>query len=222
MKSNKTKIIENPELLINAGNPQGSLGEELIDNMNMNHENLALWGVSHLDIAKDSVILDIGCGGGVNVKRFLKLTENKVFGVDYSLLSVEKSSELNRKEIELGRCEIKQESVSEMSFDENTFDIITAFETVYFWPDIKNDFREVRRVLKDDGIFLICNEALPKENDERQKEFIELLDCNIYSEKELIEFLKESGFSKVKTHIKNSKDSFTGDDADWICVMAKK
>lgn len=222
MKSNKTKIIENPELLINAGNPQGKLGEELIKNMNRNHENLAQWGVNHLNITKDSTILDIGCGGGVNVKRFLKLSENKVCGVDYSQLSVKKSSELNQKEIELGRCEIKQESVSEMSFGENTFDIITAFETVYFWPDIKNDFREVRRVLKDEGIFLICNEALPKENDERQKEFIELLDCNIYSEKDLIRFLKESGFREVKTHVKKSKDSFTGDDADWICVMAQK
>lgn len=222
MTNKKTEIIENPELLINAGNPQGQLGEKLIDNMNINHENLAQWGVSHLNISKDSIILDVGCGGGVNVERFLKLTENRVYGVDYSEVSVKKSSKLNRKEIEKRRCEIKQESVSDMSFDDSTFDIVTAFETVYFWPGIKNDFEEVRRVLKDGGTFLICNEALPKENDERQKEFIELLKCNIYSENELIGLLKESGFSKVETHIKKSKDSFTGEDADWICTIAKK
>ena len=100
----KTQIIENPELLVNAGNPQGELGEELIKNMNINHENLARWGVSHLNITKDSVILDIGCGGGVNVKRFLDISKNKVYGIDYSELSVEKSREMNRKEIEKGRC----------------------------------------------------------------------------------------------------------------------
>lgn len=222
MTIKKTKIIENPELLINAGNPQGELGEELIDNMNINHEGLAQWGVSNLDISKNSIILDIGCGGGVNVKRFLGLTDNKVYGIDYSKLSVKRSTELNRTEIENGRCEIKQESVSEMSFENESFDIITAFETVYFWPDIKNDFKEVNRVLKDNGIFLICNEALPKENDERQKEFIELLECNIYSEEELIENLNNSGFSDVKAIIKESKDSFTGEDATWICVIAKK
>ena len=222
MRNKKTKLIENPDLLINAGNPQGKLGEKLIDNMNINHENLAQWGVSHINIFKDSIILDIGCGGGVNVQRFLKLTDNKVYGVDYSEVSVKKSSELNKKEIEKKRCEIREESVSDMSFGDDTFDIITAFETVYFWPDIKNDFKEVRRVLKDEGVFLICNEALPKENDERQNEFIELLKCNIYSENELIDLLKENGFSKVETHIKKSKDSFTGEDADWICAIAKK
>ncbi len=222
MTSKKTRIIEEPDLLINAGNPQGELGEKLINNMNINHEKLARWGVSHLNIHKDAIILDIGCGGGVNVKRFLGLTDNKVFGIDYSQLSVEKSTQLNQKEIEKKRCKIKQESVSDMSFDDAYFDIITAFETVYFWPDIENDFKEVNRVLKEDGVFLICNEALSKENDARQKEFIELLDCNIYSEKELICHLKNSGFSEIKTIIKESKDSFTGDDANWICAIAQK
>ena len=222
MKRKKTKIIENPELLINAGNPRGKLGEELIKNMNINHENLARWGISHLNISKDSVILDIGCGGGVNVERFLKMTDDKVYGIDYSPLSVRKSCELNQKEIENGRCEIKKESVSQMSFDDDSFDLITAFETIYFWPDFENDLKEVRRILKDGGVFLICNEALPNENDERQKEFIELLDCNIYSENELIELLKASGFTKLKIDIKESKDSFTGDYADWICVEARK
>lgn len=222
MTIKKTKIIENPELLINAGNPKGKLGEELINDMNVNHENLAQWGVGHLDISKQSIILDIGCGGGVNVKRFLEMTENNVYGIDYSLVSVKKSIELNIEEIENKRCEIRQESVSQMSFDDNTFDIITAFETVYFWPDFSNDLNEVNRILKDDGIFMICNEAIPKENDERQKEFIELLNCSIYSKNELVSYLNNAGFSNIKTVINESKDSFTGEDSTWICVIAKK
>lgn len=222
MNNQKINHIENPELLANAGNPQGELGEELIRNMNVNHEKLAQWGFGYLNVSNDSVVLDIGCGGGVNVRRFLELTDNKVYGIDYSELSVKKSSELNIKEIENQRCEIRHESVSEMSFDDNTFDIISAFETVYFWPDFENDTKEVFRILKDGGIFLICNEAIPKDDDESQKEFIKLLDCNIYSEAELVTYLKNSGFSNVKTFINESKDSFTGDDATWICVIAQK
>ena len=34
-----------------------------------------------------------------------------------------------------------------------------AFETVYFWPELAQNFREVYRVLKPGGIFFICNEA---------------------------------------------------------------
>ncbi|MBR6993519.1 MAG: class I SAM-dependent methyltransferase [Methanobrevibacter sp.] len=216
------KIIEDSDLLINARNPQGKLGNKLIDKMNVNHEGLAKWSLSHLDISKDNVILDIGCGGGVNVKRFLKMTENKVYGIDYSELAVEKSIKLNKSAVDEGKCEIIKGSVSNLPFNDNSFDIVTGFETVYFWPDFVNDLKEILRVLKDDGIIFIANEALPKEGDERQKELIELLDMNIYSKDELVESLKLSGFSKVTTYLKDSKDSFTGEDAEWICVIAQK
>ena len=216
------KIIEDSDLLINARNPQGKLGNKLIDKMNVNHEGLAKWSLSHLDISKDNVILDIGCGGGVNVSRFLKMTENKVFGIDYSELAVERSIKLNKSAVDEGKCEIIEASVSDLPFNDNSFDIVTGFETVYFWPDFVNDLKEVLRVLKDDGIIFIANEALPKEGDERQKELIELLGMKIYSEDELVESLKLAGFSNVTTYIKDSKDSFTGEDADWICAIARK
>ena len=212
----------NDELLINARKPEGELGSKLIDMMNENHEGLAQWGLSHLDISKNDIILDIGCGGGVNIERFLKMTDYMVFGIDYSSLAVERSIKLNKKAVDDGRCEIINCSVSNLPFKDNTFDIVTAFETVYFWPDFKNDLNEVLKVLKDGGIFFIANEAIPKENDKRQKELVELLDMNLYSADELEKYLKETGFSDVKTFIKQSKDSFTGDDADWICIIAKK
>ena len=210
------------ELLLNARKPKGELGEKLIENMNINHESLAQWSLSHLEIDKDDFILDIGCGGGVNVERFLKMTDNKVFGLDYSELSVEKSIELNMESIDDGRCEIIQGSVSDMPFEEGIFNIATAFETVYFWPDFVNDLKEVHRILKKDGIFFIANEALPNEYDKRQQHIIELLEMQIYSKEELEDSLEKAGFSDVKCFIKEAKDSFTGDDAYWICVIAKK
>ncbi|AMD17429.1 SAM-dependent methyltransferase [Methanobrevibacter sp. YE315] len=216
------KIIEEPELLINARNPQGELGDRLIEKMNVNHEKLAKWSLKHLKISGTDIILDIGCGGGVNVDRFCHITDNKVYGLDYSKVACEKSTLLNESAICEGRCEIIQGSVSEMPFDDNSFNIVTAFETVYFWPDFTNDLKEVRRVLKDNGKIFIANEALPKENDERQKELIELLDMNIYSENQLEEHLQEAGFSNIKIYIKESKDSFTGEDASWICAVAQK
>lgn len=212
----------NNELLINARKPEGELGEKLIDMMNENHKNLAQWSVNHLEISKKDIILDIGCGGGVNVKRFLKMTDNNVYGIDYSDVAVKKSIELNKKAVEDKRCEIIKGSVSKLPFEDNSFDIITAFETVYFWPDFENDLKEVKRVLKDGGIIFIANEALPIKDDERQMEFIELLDANIYSEEELNDSLEKAGFKDIVCFKKESIDSFTGDYANWICVIAKK
>lgn len=210
------------DLLLNARKPEGNLGNELIDNMNINHESLVKWSLNYLDISDDDVILDVGCGGGVNVERFLKMTQANVYGIDYSDLSVERSSVLNKAAIDEGRCEIIQASVSDLPFEDNTFDIVTAFETVYFWSDFINDLRQIRRVLKDGGTFFIANEALPNEHDERQKHIIDLLDMKIYSRDELEEALKQAGFNNIKSFTKKSTDSFTGDDAQWICVNVKK
>ena len=214
---------EEKELIINARKPVGELGDKLLDRMNESHESLAQWGVSHLDISKDDVILDIGCGGGVNVERFLKMTENKVYGLDYSEIAVEKSTILNQKAIDEGRCEVIQGSVSELPFEDNTFDIVTGFETVYFWPDFVNDCKEVRRVLKDDGIMFICNEAIPDEEDERQKELIDLLDMKIFSEDEFDEYLREAGFSDIICFSKSGPDSVDRElVTGWLCVIARK
>lgn len=214
---------EEKELIINARKPVGELGDKLLDRMNESHESLAQWGVSHLDISKDDVILDIGCGGGVNVERFLNMTENKVYGLDYSEIAVEKSTKLNQDAIDEGRCEVIQGSVSELPFEDNTFDIVTGFETVYFWPDFVNDCKEVRRVLKDDGIMFICNEAIPDEEDERQKELIDLLDMKIFSEDEFDEYLREAGFSDIICFSKRGPDSVDRElVTGWLCVIARK
>lgn len=222
MNYENINIIEDPELLINACKPEGKLGDELIEKMNINHEGLARWSLKYLDISRSDAILDIGCGGGVNVDRFLKISDSKVYGLDYSKVACEKSALLNEDAICEGRCEIIQGSVSDLPFDDDSFDIATAFETVYFWPDFINDLAEVRRVLRDGGRLFIANEALPKQDDARQKELIELLDMNIYSKEQLEQSLHEAGFGNVVSYVKQSRDSFTGEDANWICVIAQK
>lgn len=204
------------KLIINARKPKGELGSKMIERMNESHENLAQWGVSRLKIDKDNVILDIGCGGGVNVKRFAEKTPNgKVYGIDYSEVSVEKSSNLNKLAIEEGKVEIIQGSVSELPFDDETFDLVTGFETVYFWPDFIEDLKEVNRVLKPNGAIFICNEAVGDDDIlEKMKDHIELLDMKIFSEEDLQLALSKSGFNDIST--------FRKEDTSWICAVAYK
>ena len=78
-----------------------------------------------------------------------------VKGIDYSPVSVEKSKKVNEAAIAEGRCTVLQGSVADMIFAGDWFDAVTAFETVYFWPDLPQCFREVYRVLKPDGKLLI-------------------------------------------------------------------
>ena len=72
---------------------------------------------------------------------------------------MEKSKKVNEAAIAEGRCAVLHGSVADMMFADDWFDAVTAFETVYFWPDPPRCFREVYRVLKPGGTFLICNES---------------------------------------------------------------
>ncbi len=215
-KVNTGHNIEDKKLIINARKPVGELGNQILDRMNESHESMAQWGVSHFEINENDIILDIGCGGGRNLERFAEqITTGKVVGIDYSEVSVEKSIDFNQKAVADGKVEVIQASVSEMPFEDNTFDIVTGFETIYFWPDFIGDLREVNRVLKKDGLIFLCNEAVYREGEmDKYADLIELLDMNIYSSEVLEESLKKTGFSDFKAYF--------NDENDWICVTARK
>ena len=185
----------------------------MVSMMNVGHRALAKWGLQFLNVPADAQILDCGCGGGANLKTLLQMCpDGAAVGVDYSPVSVEKARKVNRKAIECGRCAVTHGSVAELPFAALRFDLATAFETVYFWPDLPQCFREVFRVLRPGGVFFICNECGGEnEKDDRWTEIVEGM--TVYREGQLWEALRQAGFSGVQTH-KNEKG--------WLCAIAKK
>lgn len=204
------------KLIINARKPKGELGAQLIERMNKSHESMANWGINHINIKNNETILDIGCGGGANVKKFSEIAiDGMVYGIDYSEVSVEKSKELNQSAITKGKVKILQASVSNLPFEDNTFNIITGFETTYFWPDFQNDLKEIYRVLKPKGKILISNTDIgDEENLKTMKEHIELLDMKLYNEEEYQSYLSKAGFKDIKI--------FRKEKTKWVCVIGFK
>ena len=197
----------------NTCKPEGFTGKLMVRMMNNGHSKLAKWGMEQIEIKKNSEILDIGCGGGANICQWLKLNEtNHVTGIDYSEVSVNSSISKNKKAIEENRCEVLLGNVLEMPFEDNTFNAISAFETIYFWPEIESAFAEVYRVLKNGGKFMICNESdgeNPK--DEKWTNIIEGM--TIYSGEKISELLVKVGFKNLK--VKHTENH-------WICIIGEK
>jgi SAM-dependent methyltransferase len=188
----------------NVRKPKGIFGRKVAKDMNIHHESLARWGITHINIEDDYQILDIGCGGGRNVNRFAKLIhEGKVFGIDYSDTSIKVSSELNKAFIKNGIVEIKKGSVSAIPYEDDKFDLVTAFETYYFWPDLLNDLKEVLRVMKKDAKFLLVNEMYECENPEKMentRKWANLCNFKLHHPNEFEKFLTEAGFTNIKIY----------------------
>ena len=196
----------------NTRKPVGLGGKIMVAMMNVGHSAVARWGLQFLNAAPDAKVLDCGCGGGANIKRLLKkCSRGVVRGIDYSSVSVEKSKKVNEAAVTEGRCDVLCASVAELPFESEQFDSVTAFETVYFWPDLPQCFREVYRVLKPGGTFLICNESNgDSDKDEKWTEIIGGM--TIYKDAELKAYLEQTGFHEVQIHKKKS----------WLCITAWK
>ena len=188
----------------NMRKPEGKLGNIQLKSMNKEHTPVSLWGLKHLNISPDDVILDIGCGGGMNINRMAQGAK-KVYGVDYSIESVNLSKEVNEDLIKEGRVEVHEGNVMDLPFEDNSFDIVTAFETVYFWPDIVKSFGEVKRVLKPGGMFLIGCEANGT-NNLAMKFFDKVIDMTFYEDNDLVGFLKSNDFNEITVYLRDGKN----------------
>ena len=197
----------------NTCKPEGIGGKIMVNMMNAGNSSMAEWGFTHMEIQSDNVCLDIGCGGGGNVRKVLeKRPYGRGVGIYHSEISVEKSKKINKAGIESKRCEILQGDVMKLPFRGETFDVITAFETIYFWPDISEAFKKVYKILKIGGTFMICNES-NGENPKDEKWTKIIQGMKIYNSEQIEKSLEDAGFRGVKVD-KTKKG--------WICVVVKK
>ena len=194
--------------------PEGFLGGIMLTGMNSGHAQMADWGSAFIPEITPTMIADLGCGGGRNAGELLKKYPNaKVTAIDYSDLSVETSRKYNKDAVASGRCTVQQGDVSALTLPSESYDLATAFETIYFWPGLERCFRQVAGILKAGGYFLICNES--DGTDAAGIKYEKIIDGMKAHTAETIEAaLKKAGFSEVKTQHHPSKP--------WITVLARK
>ena len=194
--------------------PEGFLGKMMLKGMNSGHAQLADWGFSHRPEITPAKAADLGCGGGRNAGELLKMyPEAHVTAVDYSALSVQKAKEFNRDMINAGRCDVKQGDVSDLRLPEGSFDLATAFETVYFWPGLETCFAQVAKILNPGGYFMVCNES--DGTDTASLKYEKIIDgMKNYTAEAIAAALKTAGFRDVQCDHHPSKP--------WITVLAKK
>lgn len=186
--------------------------------MNASHSKLTDWGLGHVSIESHSTILDIGCGGGRTVGKLAAIaTQGKVYGVDYSEESVAATKRTNARYIDLGRVEVRHGSVSQLPFPDGTFDLITAVETHFWWPNLPADMREVFRVTKPGGAVILIAEIYKGANTlaaRLAEKYAERSPLKLLSVDEHRELLTSTGYSDIQVIEERAKG--------WICALGKK
>jgi ubiquinone/menaquinone biosynthesis C-methylase UbiE len=203
-------------LMLQVRRPSKWIGRPFVWLMNNSHSKLSDWGLRHAKIDRNFIVLDVGCGGGRTIRKLAALvSEGKVYGVDYAEGSVAMSRSENAESIQAGRVKVKQASVSQLPFADHKFDLVTAIETQYYWPDLANDMQEVLRVLKPGGTLLIIAETY--KNGAGNKilgPVMKLLGSSSLSVDDQRNLFSTAGYSEVEVFEERRKG--------WICAKGKK
>jgi len=194
--------------------PWGWVGRLMIWRMNLGHSKLTDWGLSHVAISDDFTILDMGCGGGRTVQKLaVKASHGKVYGADCSKSSVAAARSRNQHSIEDGSVGIVRSTVSSLPFPDTMFDLVTAVETHYYWPDLVADLGEIRRTLKRGGRLIVIAETYKgrKDLDGLFQVTMKILGGDSLTADEHREAFESAGFSEVEVFEEPKKG--------WICCV---
>ena len=100
---------------------------------------------------KGKIVLDIASGTGYGAHYLARKGAKKVVGVDNSSQAIEYSHKLYSAE----NVEFMIGDARKIPSGINTFDVVVSFETIEHFNEQEAFIREVKRVLKKDGILII-------------------------------------------------------------------
>ncbi len=168
----------------------------------------ALWNL--IGDVNGITILDAGCGNGY-LTRQLASKGAKAIGIDFSKRFIEFCKK-TESETNLG-CEFHEGSLTEMSmFETQTFDIVVSNIVMVDVLDYKKAFREIARVLKEDGRFIWSNThpvfgrsatagdfKFPKDSRRNEERYIKLVDRYFETGAELIDWFRSPTWQFIRT-----------------------
>jgi len=184
--------------------------------MNVGHSKVRRWGLGYVSSQSYGAVLDVGCGGGGALRDMASLFPSaKLYGIDYSQDMVLLAKRMNNSLIAKGRIQISHGSVSALPFSDDTFDLVTAFESYYFWPNLHRDLQEIKRVLKSGGTLLLVNEVYENQKfQDRNRKWAAWADMHIHTPEGYKEFLTSAGYKAIEIHEIVGKN--------WISAIGKK
>lgn len=207
--------------------PTGRLGTAVGYAMDLQHRSLTQWCLRQLDLQPGDDVLDVGCGSGMAIRLIGARTgRGRVAGVDLSSTMVAMTRRRNERLARAGRLDVRQGNAMALPFADESFDAVTAVETLYFWPDPLLGLTECRRVLRSGGWLAITLEMTRDAAEDPtllQRVFggkftdrSEGEGLSIVSGLQLAGLVRDAGFSTVRFAVEPRRS------LGWLCVLGQR
>jgi ubiquinone/menaquinone biosynthesis C-methylase UbiE len=179
--------------------PSGILGIWVGRQMAKDHRRENLWTISLLDAKPADHILEIGFGSGLAIDRLAGvLTEGQIAGIDYSQTMVKAAKKRCARLLQPGRIDLRFGDAAHLPFPDESFDKAYSVHSIYFWLQPEAALREIRRVLKLNGVCVIT--LLPRHR--MQEDFpdspVDAPDFKQFSGEQLKDLFLQTGFQSVR------------------------
>ena len=116
-------------------------------------------------LPEQSTVLDLGCGNGYCTFKFAETNIKSIIGADYSQSSVDqaiKISSLYQDGIK-EKISFEQGDALDLNFPDSSFDVVITIRCLINVGENKNQLKalkEIHRVLKPGGIYLMCENTI--------------------------------------------------------------
>ncbi len=161
-------------------------------------------------------VLDAGCGNGY-LTRLLATKGARAIGVDLSKTFIDYCKRIE-SEKRMG-CEFYNAAITEMNdFESKSFDIVVSNVVMVDVLDYKTAFKEIARVLKDDGRFIWSNVhpifgraasavdiKLPRDSPRNESRYLKMIDRYFDTGGELLEWMSKPTWQFIRTLEEYSK-----------------
>jgi ubiquinone/menaquinone biosynthesis C-methylase UbiE len=137
--------------------PTGLLGGGVGRLMAVKNAKMNEFAVEMLDIQPDDQALEIGFGHGRTIRMMAERAKTGfVAGVDLSDVMVRQATRYNLDLIVAGRADLCQGSVADLPYECGRFTKVLAVNNYQFWPDAELNLEDMRRVMREGGLVVIC------------------------------------------------------------------
>jgi ubiquinone/menaquinone biosynthesis C-methylase UbiE len=104
------------------------------------------------DFCKNKKVLEVACGGGMGLGYLAKVAKKVIGGdIDKEILKYALKHYEGRNKIE-----IREFDAQNLPFEDKSVDVVIFYEAIYYLAKPEKFVSEACRVLKDNGVLLIC------------------------------------------------------------------